>query len=306
MNIIDTNSWNNVLDKMVIIGGSARSGTTIIGKLIHSLKNVEYQFEPPMLVSLLLKQNELKEKSLKELLQFYFFDNFLLDSLAGRNINLNKNDDSCILNVKSEKDINKRQVTSLTRIELENLATSAIFSFKLPEVVFFLDIIEKLFSKNRKILMHRNPNDVINSIVKKRWFSDEFLNKNNSSQVVAVEIIDNIKIPYWIKEEDKSSWIKSDELNRCAYYYQRISEEILNNSKGSIIIDYDEFIKKPDELFKKIVYLFSLEYGEKTQEILDTVKYQEKKRENYLTGLNSDLLLNIENLDKKLKELSVK
>ena len=147
MNIIDTNSWNNVLDKMVIIGGSARSGTTIIGKLIHSLKNIEYQFEPPMLVSLLLKQNELKEKSLKELLQFYFFDNFLLDSLAGRNINLNKNDDSCILNVKSEKDINKRQVTSLTRIELENLATSAIFSFKLPEVVFFLDIIEKLFSK---------------------------------------------------------------------------------------------------------------------------------------------------------------
>ena len=67
--------------------------------------------------------------------------------------------------------------------------------------------------------MHRNPNDVINSIVKKKWFSDEFLNKNNSSQVVAVEIIDNIKIPYWIKEEDKSSWIKSDELNRCAYYY---------------------------------------------------------------------------------------
>ena len=56
MNIIDTNSWNNVLDKMVIIGGSARSGTTIIGKLIHSLKNIEYQFEPPMLVSLLLKK----------------------------------------------------------------------------------------------------------------------------------------------------------------------------------------------------------------------------------------------------------
>jgi len=58
------------------------------------MKNVEYFFEPPILTSLLLKKDELSNKSLIELLQFYFFDDFLLNSLSGRYINLNKNDDS--------------------------------------------------------------------------------------------------------------------------------------------------------------------------------------------------------------------
>lgn len=124
--------------------------------------------------------------------------------------------------------------------------------------------------------MHRNPNDVINSIVKKRWFSDEYLNKDHPSQVFAIEIAKNIKVPYWIKDEDKSFWIEADELNRCAYYYKRISEEIFKNSNCSIIVNYDEFIKKPIEIFSKIVDSLKLEYGEKTEGILKTVKYQEK------------------------------
>lgn len=306
MNIVDVNSWNTILDKMIIIGGSARSGTTIMGKLINSLDKTEYMFEPPMLESLLLKKDELKNESLKELLQFYFFDNFLLDALAGRNINLNTNDDSCILHVKSEEDIKNRQNKSFSRVELEELVLSTTFSFKLPEIVFFIDVINELFPQNKKILMHRNPNDVINSIVQKKWFSNEYLNVNHSSQIFAIEIIDNIKVPYWVKETDKQFWVNTTELNRCAYYYKRISEEILNNASNSIIVDYGKFIKSPDELFKKIVDSLSFEYGEKTQEVLNTVKYQDKKREDHLQGIDSNILLDIENLNSKLKGLSFK
>lgn len=305
MNIVDVNSWNNVLDKMIIIGGSARSGTTIMGKLINSLQNVEYQFEPPMLISLLLKKNELSGQSLKELLQFYFFDNYLLDSLAGRNINLNKNDDSCILHVKSEDNIKNRHKKSLTRVELEELVKKITFSFKLPEIVFFLNTLDNIFPQNKKILMHRNPNDVINSLVKKGWFSNESLNQKHSSQVFAVEIIENIKVPYWIKEENKNFWINADELSRCAHYYKQISEEILKNANNSIIVDYDKFVNSPNEMFSSLAELIGLEYGEKTQEILDAVKFQEKKRENYLVGLDNSLIISIENLDMKLKGLSI-
>lgn len=305
MNIVDVNSWNKILDKMVIIGGSARSGTTIMGKLISSLYKTEYMFEPPMLTSLLLKKDELSDQSLKELIQFYFFDNFLLDALAGRNINLNTNDDSCILHVKSEEDIKSRQEKSLTRIELEDIVSNTAFSFKLPEIVFFLGIIDKLFPENRKILMHRNPNDVINSIVKKRWFSDEFLSHNHSSQIFAIEILNNIKIPYWVKQEDKELWVESDELNRCAYYYKRVSEEILNNANNSVIIDYDEFIKKPNEMFKNVVKLVGLEFGEKTQTILNTVKFQKKQRDDYLDDMDSKLLMEIKELDQDLRKLSI-
>jgi len=304
MNIVDVNSWSNILDEMVLIGGSARSGTTIMGKLINSLDKTEYLFEPPMLTSLLLKKDELSSQSLKELIQFYFFDNFLLDALAGRNLNLNTNDDSCILHVKNMEDIKSRQQKSFTRVELEGVVLSTIFSFKLPEIVFFLDTIDTHFPRNKKILMHRNPNDVINSIIRKKWFSSEYLDEKHPSQIYATEIINSIKIPYWVKQEDKEFWTISNELNRCAYYYRRISEEILENSDSAIIINYEEFVKKPNEIFKDVVKLLGLEFGEKTEEILSTVQYQDKHREDYLEGLDGELLSAIKNLDEKLKALS--
>jgi len=306
MNIIDTNNWHIILDKMIVIGGSARSGTTIVGKLINSLKDVEYQFEPPMLESILLKENELSEKSLKELLQSYFFDNFLLDCLSGRNINLNKNDDSCILNVKSEKEIQKRYEKSFTRNELEEIVKKTTFSFKLPEIVFFLDLINSQFDKNRTILMHRNPNDVINSIIKKEWFSDEFLNEKHPSQIKAVKIIESIKIPYWVKHEDEVFWVNATELDRCAYYYKRVSTEILTHYKKSIIIDYDIFVQEPEKIINIISDSLNLEMTEKTYEIINSVNYQDKKRDNLLLSVSNDLREDILLLDTKLKKLSLK
>jgi len=141
MNILDVNSKEKIIDKMIVIGGSARSGTTIMGKLINSMKNVEYFFEPPILTSLLLKKDELSNRSLIELLQFYFFDDFLLNSLSGRYINLNKNDDSCIYFVKNDEDIKNRISKSFGRIEINEIVKKYHFSFKLPEIVFFIDTL---------------------------------------------------------------------------------------------------------------------------------------------------------------------
>lgn len=305
MKIIDVNSWNKILDNMVMIGGSARSGTTIMGKLINSLEKVEYYFEPPMLTSLLLKEDELSNDSLKELLQFYFYDNFLLDCLAGRNINLNRNDDSCIYNVKSEKEIQKRLERSWGRVELEEIVDNSTFSFKLPEILFFLDTMDTLFPANKKILMHRNPNDVINSIVRKGWFSDELLSHTNPSQIYAVKIINNIKVPYWVKSSDEDFWIKANELNRCAYYYKRISESIVAHSNNSTVVNYDEFIKKPQQTLDELLNKLDLKATTKTSEILSSVKYQEKKRADFLSDISSELKRDIEKLDEQLNTLSI-
>lgn len=305
MKIIDVNSWNKILDNMVMIGGSARSGTTIMGKLINSLENVEYYFEPPMLTSLLLKENELSNDSLKELLQFYFYDNFLLDCLAGRNINLNRNDDSCIYNVKSEQDIQNRLERSWGRVELEEIVDKSTFSFKLPEILFFLNTMDNLFPTNKKILMHRNPNDVINSIVRKGWFSDELLSDKNPSQIYAVKIINNIKVPYWVENEAEDFWVKANELNRCAYYYKRISESIVAHSNNSTVVNYDEFIKKPQQTLDELLSRLDLKATNKTSEILSSVKYQEKKRADFFNDLSSELKNDIEKLDEQLNISSI-
>ncbi len=302
MNIVDVNAWNNILDKMVIIGGSARSGTTIMGKLINSLEKTEYLFEPPMLESLLLKKDELTNKSLKELIQFYFFDNFLLDALAGRNINLNTNDDSCILHVKDSKEIEHRYKKSLSRTELEEQVKKTTFGFKLPEIVFFLDTMNELFPQSRTVLMHRNPNDVIDSIVRKKWFSDEYLNVKHPSQVLAIDVIDEVKIPYWVKSKDKNFWIGASELDRCAYYYIRISEEISKNGENSIIINYDNFIKNPKKIFETTVEILGLKYGLKTATLLDTVHCQNKNEINWLEKLDAHLLSSLKYFTKEIRK----
>jgi len=302
MNIIDTNNWHEILDETIIIGGSARSGTTIMGKLINSLQNVEYVFEPPMLVSLLLKESELSRESLKELLQFYFFDNFLLDCLSGRNINLNKNDDSCILNVKSEEEIEQRYAKSFARNELEEIVRNTTFSFKLPEIVFFLNLINIQFPKNKSILMHRNPNDVINSIVKKGWFSDKLMNIKHPCQAYATKIIKSVKIPYWVKGEDEFFWVNAAELDRCAYYYKRVSVAMLEARNESIIVNYDSFIKEPHKIFSLIVNQLNLQMSEKTFEVLRSVQYQDKKREAIIGKIDINLALEIKNLNLRLNK----
>ena len=154
--------------------------------------------------------------------------------------------------------------------------------------------------------MHRNPNDVINSLKEKGWFTDENMQKINLGPKYPKKIIDNIKITYWIKSEDIEFWVSADELSRCAYYYKSVSEEILNNSGTATIIDYDEFIKKPFEIFSNLIDRLGLRYGEKTEEILSTVQYQDKQREDYSEGLSSELLSDIKNIDERLKELSFK
>jgi len=293
--------YEDIIDKGIFVSGSARSGTTIIGKLISTLSNVEYFYEPLMLEPIMLNNGI---KNSKKLLEIYLVESLLIESIAGRNFNFNENDDSCIYSSKSKKEIDEVMSKSHSRKELEEKYLKAILSMKLPDLIWFLRDLRFLYPNTNYVLMHRNPNDVINSLKRKGWFSSKNLQKINLTPKYPKKIIDNIKIPYWVKQEDEFFWLNTDEINRCAYYYKRVSEEVLENAGSSIIINYEEFIEKPNEVFRDVVKFLGLEFGEKTEEILSTVKYRFKHREDYLEGLDGELLSAIENLDEKLKASS--
>ena len=293
--------YEDIIDKGIFVSGSARSGTTIIGKLISTLSNVEYFYEPSLPVPIMLNNGI---KNSKKLLEIYLVENLLMESIAGRNFNFNENDDSCIHSSKSKKEIDEVMSKTHRRKELEEKYLKKVFSMKIPDLIFFLRDLRFLYPNTNYVLMHRNPNDVINSLKRKGWFSSKNLQKIYLTPKYPKKIIDNIKIPYWVKQEDENFWLNTDEINRCAYYYKRISEEVLENAGSSIIINYEEFIEKPNEIFGDVVKLLGLEFGEKTEEILSTVQYQSKHREDYLEGLDGELLSAIENLDEKLKASS--
>jgi hypothetical protein len=103
-------SVKSKVNNSILITGSARSGTSIMGKIIHSLKNVEYVFEPPTLVSLFSVIHEMDEKHWSLLFQTYLYEEFLINAIAGRNLNFNTNDDSCIYNTKPRNEIEERLV----------------------------------------------------------------------------------------------------------------------------------------------------------------------------------------------------
>ena len=54
---------NKILNNLIWVTGCARSGTTILGKILSTLKNVEYGYEPEFLFGLLPKIHKLHKKS---------------------------------------------------------------------------------------------------------------------------------------------------------------------------------------------------------------------------------------------------
>ena len=63
---------HNKVRQSILITGSARSGTSIFGKMLGSLERVEYFFEPPTLFALFATLNDLPGREAR-----FLFDTFL-------------------------------------------------------------------------------------------------------------------------------------------------------------------------------------------------------------------------------------
>jgi len=268
-------SVKKTVDRTILITGSARSGTTIMGKLIHSMKQVEYMFEPPFLVSLFSKIETLDENNWKFFFSSYLYEDFFLNSIAGRNLNFNLNDDSSILNAKSELEIENRLKSKYRKESLEILANDFRPAIKIPSLVPYIGRFSSYFPKIKIIYLRRNPVDSVNSLIEKDWFSDNSL--NNSNREWPVFEYKKWKIPYWVQKEDFEHWIKLNDYDRCAYYFIKMNEDIeLNNV---IKVDYDELLQYPHKIVDKLSNELELKPGIKTHELIQNVKKTEKDRD---------------------------
>lgn len=277
----------------ILITGGARNGTTILGKIFHSFINVEYIYEPPMLFSLFALIDTLCEKDWRLLYETYSYEEFLINAIAGRNLNCNRSDDSSIYNVKTELEIDKRQSRSLSKIEAEKIANKSLIVWKMPDIVPYLSTLIKYYPKVKIILITRNPSDVLNSLLKKEWFSDDAL--QNSNQIWPNRLLNNFKIPFWVKNSDESLWLSYNLIDRCAYYYLRMATIIHN--RNSIIISYDNLIQYPDKTISGLANNLHLKYGLKTKDIIKTIKKTNINRDDKIMLKVNEILRNkIQNL----------
>ena len=255
-------------DQAIFITGSARSGTTIMGKLIHSLQGVEYSFEPPTLFSLIPLIYQMEKAQWQLLFRTYLYEDFYVNAISGRNLNFNPNDDSYILNAKSSELIKERHSASYRKGTIDKQSANGNIALKMPDMVPFLAELNEFFPDLRLITMTRNPLAVINSLLHKAWYSDHAL--KNENRVYPNRTYKSFRLPFWLKEEDYDYWLGLDEINRCAYYISVMEPPKVKNDQ--ILVNYEAFVQSPRSTLDEICSQFGLRYGEKTEEILATIK----------------------------------
>ena len=146
---------SNVVSNAIIITGSARSGTTIMGKIVHSFQGVEYVNEPPMLFSLISKIDDVGPNIWKLLYETYLYEEFLINALAGRSINCNRGDDSSIYHVKGNEEIEARLQNSYGKLEVEDIIKlkNIQLAYKIPNIVPYVSKINDIYPSRTVVVM---------------------------------------------------------------------------------------------------------------------------------------------------------
>ena len=267
---------NKVCNKALVVTGLARSGTTIVGKILHSCQGVEYAFEPPMLTSLFPLMDHLSKNDWMLLYETYLYEEFLVNALAGRNLNFNPHDDSSILNVKPGKVIDARMSRSHRKTDIEKNIGDSILAYKIPDILPWIPKLKEYYPGTRVVIMTRDAIGSLNSILAKEWFSDHSIRYLNV--IWPNRYLNGCRVPFWVRENDETLWCELNEIDRCAYYYVRINET-LTDITDCIIVRYNEFVEFPEQIIRKLCSQLDLSWGEKTDALVASVKLQPKQRD---------------------------
>ncbi len=273
------------INRSVFIAGNARSGTTILGKLLYSLRGVEYGFEPPVLFSLLPLIDSLPKEQFMAMFEAYCYEDLLLGAVAGRNINQNKNDDSSIQLAKSSEEIAARLARAWSKEQQVEIAKSSVLCLKMPDTALPLVTLKKYYPGLRVVATHRLANPVIESILKKGWFKDE--NLRNKNLIWPSQSQEDLLIPVWVEKERVEQWPTWSELDRAAYYYCTITTG-LTKIPGAISFSYERLVASPEREMLKLAEILQLEFGENTKTILATVEKKTKVSEDWVGKLSLD------------------
>ncbi|HMM39182.1 MAG TPA: sulfotransferase [Desulfovibrio sp.] len=280
-------SISKVCDRAVVISGNSRSGTTIVGKLLHSFQNVEYSFEPPALFSLFALIDRLDEHSWRLLYETYLYEEFFINSLCGRAINCNRADDSSVFQVKSREEIEARLAASVGKKDAERLVRGHTLAYKIPSITGFLPRLQRYYPGTRTVIMRRNPLETFHSLKAKAWFNDDTLRNENA--VWPNTFKDGRRIPFWVRPEDHDRWLSMDELHRIAYYYLKVNDEIAA-LRPTLLIQYERFVAAPRATAECLAQTLGLEFGPLTPVILDTVKAPRREYDpGLLNGLEPEI-----------------
>ena len=271
--------YDELLSNSIFISGLPRSGTTLLGKIVGSLSNLEYHFEPPCfyLILSLYASSFLSFEQAKIIISLILSEELLLESAHGRSINLRPNDDSQILHRMNWSELNKRWNSIKNRHDAINFCNENRLRLcvKTPCIFDSINLIRKTVKNPFFLIIIRNGFDVVNSILNKEWLSKEGLSRdlwpyvNNDSSV---------NIPYWVTNEYRERWPNMTPLLRTVVMWN-IHAGIYNSleyKKDFIEIRYEDLVNNPYPLIDDLANKLGVNKTFFTKRWIESIKNNQK------------------------------
>ena len=151
---------------LVVITGLARSGTSLMERIVGSMQDCFSIYEPvtfPNILTLIYKKI-LDNHHGKQLLMNILFEDMFLNYIQGRYINFNPKDESYIGHYRDVEEVKKNWGFFHNRKDVMSwLSCNKHYRFivKTPNLGPLLEKINGLFLGVRFIIINRNINDVI-------------------------------------------------------------------------------------------------------------------------------------------------
>jgi hypothetical protein len=259
-------------DSVVMITGVARSGTTILGKIVASLEGMDYEYEPWLLAQLPILA---KQPFAGEMLRGYLSELFAAH-LLGRSVNLRPSDDSRITRYQTEEELHYKWSKLSSRDDVKKFAKSKQrqMAVKMVNLQPFFPFLFKALPKLRIISIVRNPLDVALSIQKKGWFSEEELIHTESLSMKKKVLIKGKKklLPWWAEDKEAERFAKLSDFSRALYCWRVLTEAGMKYENKNILeVRYEGLIENPVVVAEKIARFLGTKPGALTSEILATV-----------------------------------
>lgn len=296
-------------EKASVITGAPRSGTTLAGKIISTFNNVAYQFEPPSMYQIyaLYASNAISLQSAASILRVYLSEDLLLEQAHGRGVNLRPGDDSLILNSMTWSELLSRWQNIRNRddairyIEESGLRLVA----KMPNIMDGRALITETSPAGKHVLVSRNGFDVIASIVKKGWVSDEGLT-NNLWPYVNTE--SDIPLPYWLPQEYWQQWPQMSEFSRASVmwiYHMEMAiamyQDPAFNQDNLKLLNYEQLLDNPKDTVCALAEFLETELSSLSHQRIAEIRPGRKNDiPDLFKGVDSKLIDQIHHLNDEL------
>lgn len=259
-------------NNVIIISGFGRSGTTILGKIIGSMENTVYLFEPALIKYISVGDHIFLSGEEAEILKQTFlgtlFEDYVLPGVQGRSLSSNPKDWTYVHNHISKEELEKRQSLNRRADAMEWIKkNNPTIVIKTNESQDQFDLFRELFPKCKIIHITRSGIDAVASSMERNWYGNDY---------EGIEFADENNIPLFIPRQERVNWINYNRETRAA-----MSWRILNRKgiifKGKIQVSYEDMCSNPEITVEDLCIKLGLVPTQITKDHIKSIKKPERE-----------------------------